>query len=84
MNFQPNQIKHTIYSIGTRPTESSVGLSYGGTNCSVGNGLIILKKINSTQLSWEYRPDTTVFTNPCPDNTTIYLPETKDLIFTKQ
>ena len=87
MNFLDNQVQNTIYSMGTKPSDNSVGLSYGGTNCSVGWGTIILKKLNTTQLSWEYRPnDIIVDDSRCPPgtNTTIYLPETKDLIFTKQ
>lgn len=76
-----------LYSTRTRPTLNTVILYYSGTNCHVGWGDIYLKKINSTQISWEYRPDDMVFTTgDCPQGTdkTIYLPETKDLIFTKQ
>jgi hypothetical protein len=76
-----------LYSTRTRPTLNTVIFYYSGTNCNVGWGDIYLKKINSTQISWEYRPDDMVFTNgDCPQGTdkTIYLPETKDLIFTKQ
>ncbi|WP_106915349.1 DUF6705 family protein [Chryseobacterium aurantiacum] len=87
MNFQPNQIMHTIYSMGTRPSQNAAILDYGGTNCSVGNGKIILKKLNATQISWEYIPNSTIIDrSKCPVGTdiNIYLPETKDLIFTKQ
>ncbi|MGN7756735.1 DUF6705 family protein [Chryseobacterium sp. 22532] len=76
-----------FYSIGTKPTQNTIVFYYSGTNCSVGWGDIFLKKINSTQLSWEYRPDDIVTTAAkCPPtlDTKIYLPETKDLIFTKQ
>ncbi|SIR73071.1 DUF6705 family protein [Chryseobacterium sp. RU33C] len=76
-----------LYSTRTRPTLNTVILYYSGTNCHVGWGDIYLKKINNTQISWEYRPDDMVFTTgDCPQGTdkTIYLPETKDLIFTKQ
>ena len=86
MNFQPNQILHTIYSHWVEPN-NILALYYGGTNCGVGWGSIELKKINSTQLSWEYRPNDTILDSArCPQGTyiTIYLPETKDLIFTKQ
>lgn len=85
--FQPNQILHTIYSRGTYPNKNTVWFNYGGTNCGVGWGAIELKKINSSQISWEYRPnDTIIDDSKCPPgtDTTIYLPETKDLIFTKQ
>ncbi|MCT2409053.1 hypothetical protein NZD88_16010 [Chryseobacterium antibioticum] len=87
MSFQPSQVRHTIYSMRTRPNLGNITFSYGGTNCSVGNGKIILKKINSTQISWEYRPNDIILDDSkCPPGTdiNIYLPETKDLIFTKQ
>ncbi|SHL86320.1 DUF6705 family protein [Chryseobacterium contaminans] len=79
--------KIEFYSIRTKPNENSVMFFYSGTNCRVGWGTIILKKINSTQISWEYKPnDTTLDDSRCPPGTdiNIYLPETKDLIFTKQ
>jgi len=87
MTFQSDQIRYTIYSMRTRPDIGDLTLSYGGTNCGVGSGKIILKKINITQISWEYRPNDTILdSGRCPAGTdiTIYLPETKDLIFTKQ
>ncbi|GAA5092715.1 hypothetical protein GCM10023210_22050 [Chryseobacterium ginsengisoli] len=76
-----------LYSTKIRPAKNAVHLIYSGTNCSVGWGDVFLKKINSTQISWEYRPDDiTTTAAKCPPtlDTTIYLPETKDLIFTKQ
>lgn len=76
-----------LYSIGTKPYDNSAIFFYSGTNCRVGWGKIILKKISSTQLSWEYRPsDIILDDSKCPQGTdiNIYLPETKDLIFTKQ
>ena len=87
MNFQPNQLRHTIYSRGTYPNKNIVWFNYGGTNCKVGWGSIELKKINNTQLSWEYRPNDIILDDAtCPPGTdiNIYLPEIKDLIFTKQ
>lgn len=87
MNFQENQLKHTIYSHGTYPSINTVWFNYGGTNCGVGWGSIELKKISSTQLLWEYRPNDTILdSSRCPQGTdiNIYLPETKDLVFTKQ
>ncbi|WP_100075616.1 hypothetical protein [Chryseobacterium camelliae] len=87
MNFQSDQHEHTIYSTITRPTLNIISFIYGGTNCGVGWGDIYLKKLNSTQISWEYIPDSTIIdSSKCPPgtDTTIYLPETKDLIFTKQ
>jgi hypothetical protein len=77
----------SIFSIGTEPTENTITFVYRGTNCNVGFGEIKLKKINSTQISWRYRPNDLVTTAAkCPStlDTKIYLPETKDLIFTKQ
>lgn len=76
-----------FYSTKIKSTQNSVIFLYSGTNCSVGWGDIYLKKINTTQISWEYRPnDITTTASKCPSNldTTIYLPETKNLIFTKQ
>lgn len=84
-NNNANNIE--FYSISTRPDQNMVHFFYSGTNCSVGWGRIMLKKISPTQLSWEYRPDDIVTTaSKCPPtlDTKIYLPETKDLIFTKQ
>lgn len=75
-----------FYSIDI-PAPNMIGFLYSGTNCSVGWGEINLKKISPTQISWEYLPDDiTTTAAKCPPtlDTTIYLPETKDLIFTKQ
>lgn len=77
----------SIFSIGTEPIENTITFVYRGTHCNVGFGEIKLKKINSTQISWQYRPNDIVTTaDKCPPtlDTKIYLPETKDLIFTKQ
>ncbi|MGU3375521.1 DUF6705 family protein [Chryseobacterium sp. M5A1_1a] len=76
-----------LYSTRIRSYDKSVIFYYSGTNCGVGWGDIFLKKINDTQISWEYRPDDMIITPArCPGNQdlTIYLPKTKDLIFTKQ
>ncbi len=76
-----------LYSIGIRSVDNSVILSYTGTNCGVGWGKVLVKKINANQLSWDYQPnDIIIDSNRCPAGTdiNIYLPETKDLIFTKQ
>ncbi|ROS10425.1 hypothetical protein EDF65_4307 [Chryseobacterium nakagawai] len=77
----------SIFSISTEPTENTINFIFRGTNCNVGFGEIKLKKINSTQISWEYKPNDIVTTaSKCPPtlDTKIYLPETRDLIFTKQ
>ncbi|WP_267406871.1 MULTISPECIES: DUF6705 family protein [unclassified Chryseobacterium] len=87
MNFQLNQLKHTIFSHGTYPNKNVAWFNYGGTNCGVGWGAIELKKLNATQISWEYRPNDIILDSArCPQGAdiNIYLPETKDLIFTKQ
>jgi len=76
-----------IFSTKLRSSDASVCLTYSGTNCNVGWGDIYLKKINANQISWEYIPDDiTTTAAKCPPtlDTTIYLPETENLIFTKQ
>ena len=76
-----------LYSYYTYPNKNTIVFYYSGTNCGVGWGDIYLKKINSNQISWEYRPDDIILDDSkCPQGTdiNIYLPETKDLIFTKQ
>ncbi len=82
-----NNLDIDFHSTKIKSTQNSVIFFYSGTNCSVGWGDVYLKKVNTTQISWEYRPNDIVTTAAkCPPNldTTIYLPETKDLIFTKQ
>ncbi|WP_131701383.1 DUF6705 family protein [Chryseobacterium sp. FH2] len=82
-----NNLDIDFNSTKIKSTQNSVIFFYSGTNCSVGWGDVYLKKINATQISWEYRPNDIVTTAAkCPPtlDTTIYLPETKDLIFTKQ
>lgn len=76
-----------LYSFYYSSSKNHAILYYSGTNCRVGWGDIFLKKINPTQISWEYKPDDIILDDiTCPPGTniTIYLPETKDLIFTKQ
>ncbi|GAA5092718.1 hypothetical protein GCM10023210_22060 [Chryseobacterium ginsengisoli] len=87
MTLQQDDLSHAIYSLWVSENGTKAELIYSGTNCSVGFGNINLKKINATQLSWEYKPNDIVTTAAkCPPtlDTTIYIPETKDLIFTKQ
>lgn len=86
-NTQNNSSGIEFYSFKMRQAKNALQFIYSGTNCHVGWGDIYLKKINATQISWEYRPDDiSTTTAKCPStlDTTIYLPETKDLIFTKQ
>lgn len=84
---QNNNIPN-IYIYSTKmKSQDSVILIYSGTNCGVGWGVIYLKKLNANQISWEYRSDDIILDDSkCPPgtDTNIYLPETKDLIFTKQ
>ncbi|MFL9835409.1 hypothetical protein [Chryseobacterium terrae] len=50
-------------------------------------GQINLKKLNSTQISWDYYPNNRIIDDAiCPSgiDTTVYLPHTKNLVFTKQ
>ena len=77
-----------IISMGTNDLDNnSLALSYSGTNCRVGSGRITIKKISNTQISWSYYPNDSLFTNgDCPGNPDIkiYLPDTENLVFTKQ
>ncbi|SDJ75520.1 DUF6705 family protein [Chryseobacterium jejuense] len=60
---------------------------FSGGNCSVGIGTITLKKINDTQFSWGYYPGTTTRIDTlCPPDKEykIHLPESENLVFTKQ
>ena len=81
-----NSSSNQLYSIGTRPTENSVVLYYYGTNCGVGWGKVTIKKLSTTQISWDYSPNSTSLRDDCPSTAdkTVYLPETDNLIFTKQ
>ena len=68
-------------------SNDEVNLAYAGGNCSVGNGEITFKKIDDTHFYWSYSPGTAVMNSVnCPPNLdyTIYLPETENLVFTKQ
>lgn len=83
-NLQTNGIS----SFRIRSYDNTLLLAYEGTNCRVGWGTILLKKINATQISWLYQPnDRVILPGQCPGNPDlkIYLPETENpLIFTKQ
>ncbi|MDR6923088.1 MULTISPECIES: DUF6705 family protein [Chryseobacterium] len=88
MTFPDNQPSHHfIESIATNPLQNTVTFIYSGTNCGIGWGKIILKKLNDTQISWIYRPNGSATTDEnCPGNPdkTVYLPDTENLVFTKQ
>jgi len=82
-----NDIKLSIRGFKTQLNGNEVSLIFSGGNCSVGIGKIVFKKINPTQFSWGYYPGTTSRNDiSCPPNLdyTIYLPETENLVFTKQ
>lgn len=79
--------KMRFYSLRTMPQYNAVVLYYSGTNCGVGWGTVYFRKINSTQIYWDYHPNSSLLNEgDCPGNQDIkvYLPVTKDLIFTKQ
>lgn len=80
--------KNTITSIRTNQLDNnSLSFYYSGTRCMVGWGEIKLKKINDLQFNWSYYPNGVLLSNnDCPNSNTIkvYLPDTKNLVFTKQ
>ncbi|SIT17696.1 hypothetical protein SAMN05421786_107204 [Chryseobacterium ureilyticum] len=82
-----NDVGLSIKSAYTQDNRNNVTLLFSGGNCSVGIGTINLKKINATQFSWGYYPGTTTRIDTlCPPDREykIHLPETENLIFTKQ
>ena len=87
-NFVDDGVKYMIKSGGINIYgNNEVNLVYAGGNCSVGNGEIKFQKISATQLSWSYYPGTAVMNDlDCPPGQDyhIYLPETENLLFTKQ
>ncbi|SEH43401.1 DUF6705 family protein [Chryseobacterium culicis] len=82
-----NDIGLSMRSVYTQNNGNSVTLLFSGGNCSVGIGTIVLKMKGTAQFFWGYYPGTTTRNDiSCPPNLdyTIYLPETENLIFTKQ
>ncbi|WP_374446595.1 DUF6705 family protein [Epilithonimonas sp.] len=82
-----NDSSLSIEGLMTEDNGAVVTLIFSGGNCSIGNGLIKFKKISATQFYWNYYPGSaTLNDNMCPKNLdyTIYLPETENLVFTKQ
>jgi hypothetical protein len=64
-----------------------LSFTYLGGDCGFGWGDISLKLVDAIHVKWNYRPDDIILTNlNCPNgaDTTIYLSQTKDLVFTKQ
>ncbi|VDH03646.1 hypothetical protein [Bergeyella zoohelcum] len=81
-NFTHPKDKFNSYFI--MPARDTLVFYYSGTNCAVGWGDVFLKKLNATQIQWNYKPES-ARTEKCPNaDLTLYLPQTKDLIFTKQ
>lgn len=59
---------------------------YSGTNCGVGNGSVLLRKLDATHINWTYSPNSSLLLEEdCPKSLdlTVYLPVTEDLVFTK-
>jgi hypothetical protein len=84
MNLQVDQ--SGIETIRLFPNQV-LSFSYDGGDCRYGWGRISLKLVDPTHAKWWYRPEGVILTNiNCPNgaDTTIYLPEIKDLVFTKQ
>lgn len=82
-----NDIGLSIKGLKTQSNGSLLNLIFAGGNCNVGIGTIVFKRKSNTQFSWGYYPGTTTRDDiNCPPNLdyTIYLPETENLIFTKQ
>lgn len=81
-------VKNLMMSVGTNIRgNNEVDIVYAGGNCGVGGGEISLKQINSSQIYWSYYPGVTALNDiTCPPNLDyhIYLPETENLVFTKQ
>ncbi|SFN15841.1 hypothetical protein SAMN05421594_1441 [Chryseobacterium oleae] len=79
--------KLSVESAYTQENGNKVTFLFTGGNCSVGIGTIVFKKINDTQFYWGYYPGTTTSNDiTCPPDRdyNIYLPETENLVFTKQ
>ena len=85
-NLNDYKIISTLYSKKAHVAK----LYYEGMKCQVGWGGINLKMIDSTQINWNYQPESTVITNKnCSDypvgGIKINLPyEPENIIFTKQ
>lgn len=75
-----------LQSVRTNSAQNQVLFSYSGVACHVGWGKVIMKKISPSQISWDYRPNSMVTDHTCPPtaDTTVHLPVTNNLIFTKQ
>ncbi|WP_419868150.1 hypothetical protein [Chryseobacterium sp. CT-SW4] len=88
-NLNSNSLsEREIISMGTNPKENnSIDLGFVGGRCFIGWGRITLLKINDTQVKWAYYPNSLILSDStCPNssNLKIYLPDTRNLIFTKE
>ncbi|MCY1661419.1 DUF6705 family protein [Chryseobacterium sp. SL1] len=82
-----NDNRHFIANTFIMPSQNIAKFYYTGADCGIGWGSIDIKKINNSQISWSYYPNSTAINSVnClnPIETAIYLPETENLIFTKQ
>jgi len=77
-----------IISTFTSADKNSIAFDYKGEECGIGNGSIILTKIDDNHLKWQYRSmGGIVDPNRCPEytpNIKSYIPRSLDLTFTKQ
>lgn len=79
--------KHFISNTIVLTPQNIVKFYYTGADCGIGWGNIEIKKLNNVQISWSYYPNSTTLDNincPNPIDTKVYLPETENLVFTKQ
>ncbi|MDE5490651.1 hypothetical protein [Elizabethkingia meningoseptica] len=77
-----------IISTFSSPDKTKVGFNYKGEECGIGNGSIILTKIDDNHLKWQYRSMGGIIDpNRCPEyspNIKSYIPKILDLVFTRQ
>lgn len=76
-----NEVKYIDFD----SSKQIIAIDYSGTHCSNGNGIIYLKYKNPQQLGWVLKDGTDGSSN-CPPgaDTTVYLPEWDEVIFTRQ
>ncbi|OPC62763.1 DUF6705 family protein [Elizabethkingia anophelis] len=77
-----------IISTFTSPDKKRIGFYYYGEECGIGNGSIMLTRMDETHFKWEYNSlrdiiDPAQCANYSP-NIKSYIPRTLDLTFTKQ
>ncbi|GAA5088930.1 hypothetical protein GCM10023210_13120 [Chryseobacterium ginsengisoli] len=85
MNLPITEAK--IESDVTFPNQNLVSFVYQGGDCQYGWGDVDLQFVDKTHIKWRYQPEGVILTNlNCPNgaDTTIYLPKTNNLVFTKQ